>query len=103
MSQIIGNQWFSSELCCWETGVYRSLLLAAWRRYNRNMVEPSTSSWRTYGGKATLILAICSMLLELVFYYSWFHNGGSPHGLMPSPGIWKFVGRDLFRASKYSA
>jgi hypothetical protein len=47
-------------------------------------------------GKAALLLAICSMLLELVFYYSWFHNGGSPHGLMPSPGIWKFVGRIAF-------
>jgi hypothetical protein len=80
----------------WETGVYCSLLLAAWRHYNRKMVEAPTSSWRTYCGKAALILAICSMLLELVFYYSWFHNGGSPHGLMPSPGIWKFVGRIAF-------
>ena len=52
--------------------------------------------WRMLCGKAALILAICSMLLELVFYYSWFHNGGSPHGLMPSPGIWKFVGRIAF-------
>ena len=51
----------------WETGVYCSLLLAAWRRYDRNMVEAPTSSWRTYCGKAALILAICSMLLELVF------------------------------------
>jgi hypothetical protein len=36
------------------------------------------------------------MLLELIFYFSWFHNGGSPHGLMPAPGIWKFVGRIAF-------
>ena len=70
-----------------------SLLWAAWRCYIRSTVETTTPSWRTYCGKAALILAICSMLLELVFYYSWFHNGGSPHGLMPSPGIWKFVGR----------
>ena len=70
-----------------------SLLLAACRRYVRNTVDTSTPRWRIFCGKAALILAICSMLLELVFYYSWFHNGGSPHGLMPSPGIWKFVGR----------
>jgi hypothetical protein len=47
-------------------------------------------------GRAALILAICSTLLELVFFYSWFHNGGSPHGLMLSPGIWKIVGRVSF-------
>jgi hypothetical protein len=73
-----------------------SLLWAAWRRYIRSTVETPTPSWRTYCGKAALILAICSMLLELVFYYSWFHNGGSPHGLMPSAGIWKFVGPIAF-------
>jgi hypothetical protein len=49
-----------------------------------------------YFSNAALILAICSMLLELIFFYSWFHNGGSPHGLMPLPGIWKFVGRISF-------
>ena len=70
-----------------------SLLWAASRRYVRCTVETPTPSWRANCGKAALILAICSMLLELVFYYSWFHNGGSPHGLMPSPGVWKFVGR----------
>jgi hypothetical protein len=42
------------------------------------------------------MFAICSTLFELIFFYSWFHNGGSPHGLMPSPGIWKFVGRISF-------
>jgi hypothetical protein len=75
-----------------------SLLWAAWRRYIRSIADTPTRSWRTYCGKAALILAICSMLLELVFYYSWFHNGGSPHGLLPSPGIWKFVGRIAFWA-----
>jgi len=73
-----------------------TLLWAAWRRYIRNTVETPAPRWRTYCGRVALILAIGSMLLELVFYYSWFHNGGSPHGLMPSPGIWKFVGRIAF-------
>jgi len=73
-----------------------SLLWAAGRRCIRNTVEAPTPSWRTYCGKAALILAACSMLLELVFCFSWFHNGGSPHGLMPSPGIWRFVGRIAF-------
>ncbi len=73
-----------------------SLLWAAWRRSIRNAREPAAPSWRAYCGKATLILAAFSTLLELVFFYSWFHNGGSPHGLMPSSGIWKIVGRISF-------
>jgi hypothetical protein len=75
-----------------------SLLWAAWRRLIGNTIETPTRTWRIYCGRAALRLAICSMLLELVFYYSWFHNGASPHGLMPSPGIWKFVGRIAFWA-----
>src|SRR5262249_31530341 len=75
-----------------------SLLRAAWRRYIRNAVATPTPGWRMLCGNAALVLAICSMLLELVFYYSWFHNGGSPHGMMPAPGIWKFVGRIAFWA-----
>src|ERR1700730_18871865 len=69
-----------------------SLLWAAWRRSVRNSGEAPARTWRAYCGKAALILAACSTLLELVFFYSWFHNGGSPHGMMPSPGIWKLVG-----------
>src|SRR5262245_30535610 len=43
-----------------------SLLLEAWRHYIRNTVETPTHGWRIFCGKAALILAICSMLLELV-------------------------------------
>jgi len=69
-----------------------SLLWAAWARFARIAVEAPPQSWRAYCGKSALILAICSTLLELVFFY----NGGSPHGLMPTPGIWRFVGRISF-------
>jgi len=73
-----------------------SLLWAAWRRFDPSAREEAPRSWKDYCGKSALILAACSTLLELVFFYSWFHNGGSPHGMMPSPGIWKFVGRISF-------
>lgn len=68
-------------------------MLAALGRVASQPGETLTPSWRTYCGKAALSLAICSMLLELVFFYSRFHNGGSPHRLMPSPVVWKSVGR----------
>jgi hypothetical protein len=29
----------------------------------------------------------------LAFFFSWFYNGGSPHGMMPSPGLWKYLGK----------
>jgi len=37
-----------------------------------------------YCSKAALIIATCSSLLELVFFFSWFVNRGSPHGMFPS-------------------
>ena len=70
-----------------------ALLWTAWRRSARRASRGTYLGWRGFYGKAALILAFCSTLLELVFFFSWFHNGGSPHGMMPSPGIWKVMGR----------
>jgi hypothetical protein len=71
-----------------------ALLWRAWKHSAPKRAGQGPSlGWRGLCGKAALILAVCSTLLELVFFFSWFHNGGSPHGMMPSPGIWKVVGR----------
>jgi hypothetical protein len=70
-----------------------ALLWSAWKRSAPSTGQGPALGWRGLCGKAALILAVCSTLLELVFFFSWFHNGGSPHGMMPSPGIWKVVGR----------
>jgi hypothetical protein len=75
-----------------------SLLWAAWKGFGRATRKTPSPKWRQYFGIAAIVLALCSTVLELVFFYSWFHNGGSPHGMMPSPGIWKFVGRISFLA-----
>ena len=69
------------------------MLAAAWRRYLRGAGEAPVPAWRARCGAATLLLAACSTMLELFFFFSWFHNGGSPHGMLPSPGVWTFVGR----------
>jgi hypothetical protein len=73
-----------------------SLLFVAWRRYLRNATDPAIPKWRAYCGKAALIVGTFSTLFELLFYCSWFYNGGSRHGLLPPLGIWKFVGRISF-------
>jgi hypothetical protein len=75
-----------------------SLLWTGWRHYFRDAAETQIPKWRAYCGKAALMTAVASTLLELMFFFSWFHNGGSPHGMMPSPGIWRFVGRISFWA-----
>jgi len=62
-----------------------SVLWLAWRRQNAS--GAASRSWRKYCGMGALLIAGCSTALELVFFFSWFHNGGSPHGLTPSPGI----------------
>jgi len=69
------------------------LLAAAWRQYFRGAVTTQIPRWRSFSGIVALLLASLATVLELVFFFSWFHNGGSPHGMMPSFGIWKFIGR----------
>jgi hypothetical protein len=73
-----------------------ALLAAAWRRFIDAAGDAQTLRWRSYSGAGALSLASLATLLELIFFFSWFHNGGSPHGMSPSPGIWKFVGRIAF-------
>ena len=46
-----------------------------------------------YCGNAALTLAICSNALELLLFYSRFHNGGGPQGVGPSTEIWDIIGR----------
>src|SRR6267378_1656970 len=69
-----------------------SLLCAAWKGLEHATRKTPSPKWRQYFGIAAIALALCSTGLELVFFYSWFHNGGSPHGMMPPRGIWKVVG-----------
>jgi hypothetical protein len=73
-----------------------SLLVTAWRRSARRASEGTFQSCRMSCGTAALVIASCATLLELAFFFSWFHNGGSPHGMTPSPGAWKVLGRLAF-------
>jgi hypothetical protein len=68
-------------------------LWAAWRRSRIDAAEADTANWRKYCGTAALLAATCCTVLEILFLFSWFKNGGSPHGMMPSDGLWTFIGR----------
>jgi hypothetical protein len=54
--------------------------------------EGARHSWRMSRTQAALTIASCATRLELVFFFSWLHNGGSPHGRMPSSGVCKIFG-----------
>jgi Mn2+/Fe2+ NRAMP family transporter len=69
-----------------------ALLWAAWRRRLRDWQQSPQSNWRIYCVNAALIFASCATLAVMGFVISWFHNGGSPHGLAPAPGLWKSLG-----------
>jgi len=69
-----------------------SLLLAAWKQSAINSQEVAAPAWRFFVGRAALFIAILSTSLELAFFASYFHNGGDPHGMGPSRGLWKVLG-----------
>jgi hypothetical protein len=68
------------------------LLWIAWRRKIETRNQPIQPRWRRYCLADSLVAASCATLACIGRFASWFHNGGSPHGLLPSPGLWKPLG-----------
>src|ERR1700723_1559978 len=68
-----------------------AILLAAWRSSVRAAREATPRDWRSYVNTTSLVVATCTTFLELLFFMSWFHHGGSPHGMTPSVGLWAFL------------
>jgi hypothetical protein len=80
-----------------------SLLSAAWFSWARAGDPTKTETkeyarWRKRCELAALILAIAATLFNLVSWLSWFHNGGSPHGMTPPLGLWRPAGLAAFCA-----
>lgn len=63
-----------------------SILGIAWRGELRKGKE--VRDWRSYCLRLALVAGIVATLTAMVSGFSWTHNGGSPHGLMPRPGLW---------------
>jgi len=80
-----------------------SLLSGAWFSWVKADDPAKTGTtkypgWRRRCEIAALILAIAATVFNLVSWFSWFHNGGSPHGMTPPLGLWKPAGRAAFCA-----
>lgn len=69
-----------------------SLLSVAWSRSVKATRESERAKWRGYCVGAALLMASTTTLTSAAFIFSWLLNGGSPHGLDPSPGLWKSLG-----------
>ena len=74
------------------------LLWLAWKCQSKDLNKLFIPRWRSASGKLSIALSACTTLLALIFFYSWFYNGGSPHGMTPPPGIWAGAGRATFVA-----
>jgi hypothetical protein len=65
-----------------------SLLGAAWANTRQQPQVAKQFDWRRCFLIAGLIAATVCVAADLTSWFSWFRNGGSPHGLLPRPGVW---------------
>ena len=68
-----------------------SILWLAWRRTFNTRNPPTRQDWRSRCLEAGLIIATFATLTTIGFDLSWTHNGGSPHGMIPRPGLWMIL------------
>jgi hypothetical protein len=65
-----------------------SILGIAWRGELRKGRDAAPLDWRSYCLRLALVAGVIATLAAMVSSLSWTHSGGSPHGLMPPPGLW---------------
>ncbi len=68
------------------------LLVAALMRLMKDIHLSGYASWRRYAATISLCAATLATLLAVAYICSWLYNGGSPHGMNPSPGLWIRIG-----------
>ena len=65
-----------------------SILWAAWKNSLKASLQSDYKVWRLYCVKLGLVAATLATIAAMSFNLSWTHNGGSPHGMTPAPGMW---------------
>lgn len=68
------------------------LLAAAWRCVLSDKREIKLPTWRWWCIGPALVLATFRGAATIIDMFSWFYNGGSPHGMGPWPGLWRTFG-----------
>jgi hypothetical protein len=65
-----------------------SILAIAWRDELKIGKDLGHRNWRSDCLRLALFAATIATLTAMGFWISWTHSGGSPHGMMPGPGLW---------------
>ena len=65
-----------------------SILSVAWRGSVVSAEDVEQQDWRSRCLKAALVVAAFATVIAMAFSLSFTRSGGSPHGLMPPPGLW---------------
>jgi hypothetical protein len=64
------------------------LAIGWWRAVYAERDNRRSADWRSRCTWPALLFATISTIAAAAFWFSWNASGGSPHGLMPSPGLW---------------
>jgi len=64
------------------------LLGSAWSGSFRATPRDVARDWRWYFLIASVLAGTILAIAAIVSSFSWSYNGGSPHGLLPRPGVW---------------
>jgi hypothetical protein len=65
-----------------------SIISVAWKDNLKSRQLSDNQVWRSYCARLGLVVAILATFAAMGFNLSWTHNGGSPHGMSPGPGLW---------------
>jgi hypothetical protein len=65
-----------------------SIVSVGWIRAFKAIDAPMRRDSRSNFAWLGLIAATFATVTAICFEFSWTHNGGSPHGMGPGPGLW---------------
>jgi len=64
------------------------LIWFSWKTSLENSPKPNQQRWRSAMLQASLAVGVVAALSAMGFFLSWTHEGVSPHGGTPKPGLW---------------
>jgi len=65
-----------------------SIVWLAWKGLAKIQTESARIDWRSQCQQDALYLATLATFSTMLFFFSWIHSGGSPHGGQPPRGLW---------------
>jgi hypothetical protein len=78
-----------------------TLLTVGWWSAVAQRKHQGSVNWRSHCIWLALTFATVATLTAMAFWFSWNASGGSPHGMMPAPGLWVRL-RDVWELSVFA-